>query len=107
MSLVIEEYELRFTHVNEISRKFKENQFQTNVNNYPPPIVNFGVFLKLSEELPEEFFKWHILDISIQKASDNKENLMSIQNKKYNFNFYLQINFLNLYFFYILQKFLN
>lgn len=73
---IIDNYQERFTFVNEYVRKYKEKN-KTNQNN--SCILNFGVFLKNDDSLPENQYKVHLLDCSIRECTSNRLTLHELE----------------------------
>lgn len=79
---IIENYQDRFSYINEYVRKHKEKTKQKN-NNYLPPLLNFGTFIRDDQEMQDNnFFKWHILDCAIRETSENKLTIHDIEKEK-------------------------
>lgn len=79
---VVENYQERFSYINEFVRKHKEKVKQNN-NNYLPPLLNFGTFIRDDQDMQDNNFKWHILDCALREASQNKTTIHDLEKEKH------------------------
>ena len=78
---VIENYQERFSFINEFVRKHKE-KVKLNSNNYLPPLLNFGTYIRDDQDMQDNNFKWHILDCALREASQNRITIHDLEKEK-------------------------
>lgn len=77
---IIENYQERFTFVNEFTRLSSSKER----NRYgSPALLNFGVFLKNDSNSNEDFLKWHLLDCSLREISKDEITINSLEQKHF------------------------
>lgn len=73
---IIENYQDRFTFVNEFSRLYNSKER----NKYGcPSLLNFGIFLKIDVSANDDFLKWHLLDCSLRQISKEQININNLE----------------------------
>ena len=53
---IVENYQERFTYINEYVRKFLEKH--NNKDNMIPPLKNFSIYMRFDLEQPNDLLKW-------------------------------------------------
>jgi len=78
---IIENYQERFSYINEFVRKHKD-KVKANNNNYLPPLLNFGTYVRDDQDMQDNNFKWHILDCALREASQGRITIHELEKEK-------------------------
>ena len=78
---IVENYQERFSYINEFVRKHKE-KVKANNNNYLPPLMNFGAYVRDDSFMQDNNFKWHILDCALREASQGRITIHELEKEK-------------------------